>query len=136
MSYSFEVSGTVPATPTEVYDAWLDGRAHAEMTGSAANASPVMGATFSAWDGYITGRNVALERPGRIVQSWRTSEFKSSDGDSHIEVVLAAVKGGTRITIRHSGVPDGQTGYERGGWEQSYFKPMKAYFSARRRARA
>jgi hypothetical protein len=27
-------------------------------------------------------------------------------------------------------VPDDQLGYENGGWQQSYFDPMKAYFAA------
>jgi hypothetical protein len=26
-------------------------------------------------------------------------------------------------------VPDGHTSYERGGWQDHYFKPMKAYFT-------
>jgi hypothetical protein len=27
-------------------------------------------------------------------------------------------------------LPDGHTGYEQGGWEHSYFTPMRKYFSA------
>ena len=38
---------------------------------------------------------------------------------------------GTRITIRHTGVPDGHFSYERDGWEEHYFEPMRRYFSSR-----
>ncbi len=33
--------------------------------------------------------------------------------------------------VRHSHVPDDQLGYEEGGWQKSYFDPMKAYFATR-----
>ena len=41
---------------------------------------------------------------------------------------LGPTKTGARLTLIHSGVPDGQTAYENGGWQDSYFAPMKAYF--------
>lgn len=101
------------------------------MTGAEAHVDARVGREFDAWDGYIVGRTIELEPFGRIVQSWRTSEFEDDDAHSTIEVLLEPVDGGTRITIRPSGVPDGQTGYELGGWQDSYFEPMKDHFSRR-----
>ncbi len=49
--------------------------------------------------------------------------------DSEIEVTLEPVAGGTRVTVRHSKVPDGHTSYRDGGWQKSYFDPMKAHFA-------
>lgn len=131
MPYSFEVSDVLPATPRDIYEAWLSSDGHSAMTGAPAHVEAVVGGELDAWDGYIVGRTLELEPFGRIVQSWRTSEFADGDADSTIEVLLEPVPDGTRITIRHSGVPDGQTGYELGGWQESYFDPMKEYFSAR-----
>jgi activator of HSP90 ATPase len=74
---------------------------------------------------------VALEPGRRIVQAWRTSEFAASHPDSEIEVSLEPADGGTRLTLLHRNVPDGQLGYEHGGWQESYFDPMKEYFSGR-----
>ncbi len=71
---------------------------------------------------------MALEPDRRIVQTWRTSEFDDSHPDSQIEVLLEAVGEGTTVTIRHTNVPDGQLGYEQGGWQESYFEPMRGYF--------
>ncbi len=133
MPYDFEVSDLIPADPAAIYKAWLDSKEHGAMTGAKAEVSARQGAAFKAWDGYITGRNLVLEPGRRIVQSWRTSEFADGDADSQIEVTLAPVKGGTRVTIRHTNVPDGQTDYENGGWQDSYFEPMKAYFGSRKR---
>jgi activator of HSP90 ATPase len=130
MSFEFTVSDMIPATPRAVYDAWLDSAGHAAMTGGkAALASAEPGASFTAWDGYISGRNLTLERGRRIVQSWRTTRFTAADPDSRIEVMLEPAAGGTRLTLRHTEVPDGHTSYRDGGWQDNYFAPMKRYFA-------
>ena len=130
MSFAFSVSDTIPATPEQIYDAWLSSEGHAGMTGTKeASASATVGAKFTVWDGYITGENLELEPGKRIVQSWRTTKFTDRDPDSQIEVNLAPVRGGTRVTIKHTEVPDGHTSYRDGGWQRSYFEPMKVYFS-------
>ena len=132
MSFEFSVSDTIPASPQAIYDAWLDSQAHAEMTGrKAAQISAAPGAAFTVWDGYITGRNLALAPGRRIVQSWRTTKFAEDEPDSQIEVLLEAAANGTKVTVRHSNVPDGHTSYRDGGWQRSYFEPMKRYFRAR-----
>ena len=129
MSYAFTLTATIPATPRAVYDTWLDSRGHTAMTGSTAKMSAKVGAKVSAWGGYISGRNLKLVPGKRIVQSWRTTKFTDEHEDSTITVTLAAAKGGTRLTLRHANVPDGQTSYEKGGWQNSYFAQMQAYFA-------
>ncbi len=87
------------------------------------------GRAFDAWDGYISGRNLALEPGRRIVQAWRTTKFAAEDPDSRLEVVLEPVPEGTRLTLRHSAVPDGHDHY-RDGWVSHYIEPMQRYFGA------
>lgn len=127
---AFTVSDVIPGvTPQRVYDAWLDADAHSAMTGSEyARIVPSVGGAYTVWDEYVWGRNVALEPGRRIVQSWRTTDFAADDPDSQIEVTFEAADGGTRVTIAHSGIPDGQEHY-RDGWREYYFEPMKVYFS-------
>jgi activator of HSP90 ATPase len=133
MSFEFTVSDVIPASSQAIYDSWLDAKSHEGMTGGkAAQCSAKPGGTFTVWDGYITGKNLALDPGKRIVQSWRTTKFTAADPDSQIEVVLEPASGGTRVTVRHSNVPDGHTSYRDGGWQRSYFDPMKAYFIARK----
>jgi activator of HSP90 ATPase len=127
--YDFTLSCALPASPEVIYDAWLDSEAHSAMTGAEAKMSTEVGANVSAWDGYITGKNLELIKGERIVQSWRTSQFSDSDPDSIISVTLAPLESGARLTLHHQRVPDGQTSYEKGGWEDYYFKPMKEYFA-------
>ena len=131
MAYDFEVSDVLPATPEAIYAAWLTSDGHSAMTGSQARVDARVGGEFEAWDGYISGRTLALEPARRIVQSWRTAEFSAADKDSRIEVLLEPLAGGTRITLRHTNVPNDQRGYEQGGWRENYFDPMRAYFRGR-----
>jgi activator of HSP90 ATPase len=127
--FDFSVSDVIPASPQEIYDAWLSSDGHEKMTGGKpAQMSAEQGGAFTAWNGYIIGRNLKLEPPRRIVQSWRTTKFSAADPDSEIEVLLEPTARGTRITVRHSNVPDGHTSYRDGGWQRSYFEPMKEYF--------
>ena len=123
----FEVSQVFPATPEAIYRAWLSSDGHSAMTGSPATATDVVGATFEAWEGYIQGRNLELEPPRRIVQSWRTTEFDASEEDSRLEIELQPQDGGTLVTLRHSGLPEHGMHYKQ-GWVDSYFLPMLAYF--------
>ena len=44
-------------------------------------------------------------------------------------MTLEPVSGGTKVTVRHTSVPDGHTSYRDGGWQRSYFEPMKKYFA-------
>ena len=129
MPYNFTLTTLIPASPQEIYDAWLDGVTHSEMTGGEAMMSDEIGAEVSAHDGYITGRNLELVPGERIVQSWRTTEFADEHEDSVVTVMLEDTDEGAFLTLLHSNVPNEQTSYERGGWQEYYFEPMKRYFS-------
>ena len=129
MTYDFEVSAEIAAPASVIFDTWMSSEGHSAMTGGAAEIDPAIGGRFEAWDGYITGKTIALEPGRRITQSCRTTEFEADDVDSQIEVLLEPLGQGTRITIRHTGVPSGQLTYEQSGWRGSYFEPMQEYFA-------
>ncbi len=120
-----------PASPREIYDSWLSS-AHGKMVGSTATVDPRVGGAFTAWDGYIKGTTLELEPYRRIVQAWRTTEFSAAHPDSRLELMLEQVEGGTRLTIRHIEIPEGQAASLEQGWIDHYFRPMKEYFARRR----
>ena len=99
MSYAFELVCELPASPQAVYDAWLSSAGHSAMTGAKAKASKTIGAAYSAWDGYIVGRNLELAPGQRIVQSWRASDFAAADPDSTITVVLTPSGDGNPLVV-------------------------------------
>jgi len=68
----------IPADPEEVYEAFMDARRHSDFTGSKATCNPKVGGRFTAWDGYISGKNLELEKGKRIVQEWTTTECRNT----------------------------------------------------------
>jgi len=132
MAIQFTVSANLPASPKEVYDAWLTSKSHAAMTGSPARVTARPSSRFTAWDGYIEGKNLKLVPGRRIVQAWRTTEFAETDPDSQIDLKLEKSARGTKLTLRHTNIPGGQSDYKT-GWSTCYFEPMKEYFKAKKK---
>ena len=130
MENKFKMSTVLHATPEQVFRAWLSTDGHTAMTGSPAKVEPRVSGAFTAWDGYIFGKTLELKPYSRIVQAWRTTEFPEGSPDSRVEVVLEAAEGGTKITLVHTDIPEGQADDYKQGWKDWYFKPMKKYFSA------
>jgi activator of HSP90 ATPase len=124
-----ELSILLPALPQRIYTAWLNSKDHGAFTGSTAEIDSRVGGLFSAWDGYIQGVTLALEPFHRIIQSWRTSDFPPDSPDSRLEVQFEQVEGGTRLTLIHTHIPDGQAADYKQGWEDYYFSTMREFFS-------
>jgi uncharacterized protein YndB with AHSA1/START domain len=128
MKRQFKLKAEIPATPEQVFRAWISSDEHSAMTGSPAKVDPRIGGVFTAWDGYITGKTLELEPHSRIVQAWRTGDFADSDPDSRLVIELEAVPNGTLLTLTHSEIPAEQVASYRTGWEEWYFAPMGEYF--------
>jgi uncharacterized protein YndB with AHSA1/START domain len=126
VSENIEVSAVIPANPERIFNAWLSADEHAKMIGSSATEGA--DGNFTAWDGYITGKTLSQEPHSRIVQAWRTSEFPDGAPDSQLEVLLEESDGGTRVTLRHTNIPEGQGQSYKDGWSEHYFEPMEKYF--------
>jgi len=126
---SFQLSIVLPATQKQIFEAWLSNDGHSQMTGSPAEVNAETGGDFTAWDGYIRGKTLEMEPHQRIVQAWRTSEFPDNSPDSRVEILLEKVTEGTKLTLIHTNIPDGQADGYKQGWEDFYFTPMRTYFS-------
>jgi len=125
----FTLTTTIKATAKQIYKSWLSTQRHTKMTGGAAFVSDKIGETFTAWDGYITGQNTELVPYGKIVQSWRSTNFEDNEGDSQIEILLSEHEEETTLTLKHTNVPESGEHYKK-GWEEHYFEPMRRYFEA------
>jgi activator of HSP90 ATPase len=129
MKETITVSESFPITSDKLYKAWLNSKEHSSFTGSKAIISKELNRKFTAWDGYISGKNLILEPNKRIVQSWRATDFPDKHPDSFIEIIFEPKKAGTKITLKHSGIPEGMGKDYKKGWKDFYFKPMKDYFN-------
>jgi activator of HSP90 ATPase len=123
----FTVSAIIPAKRRKVYKAWLNSKQHSKMTGGEAHVSNKVGDTFTAWDGYISGTNLILERKKRIIQFWRTTEFDENEENSQVEILFERDPKGTKISLIHTNLPANGEQYKQ-GWFDYYFNPMTEYF--------
>ena len=132
MENGFRLKTTLQAEPSAVYKAWLSGPEHSVMTGGAATASAEVGGRFTAWNGYIEGKNLELKPHWCIVQSWRTTKFSDSDPDSRLELCIHPKDDGCELLLIHTEIPPDQVAGYRSGWVEYYFDPMKRYFAAKK----
>jgi uncharacterized protein YndB with AHSA1/START domain len=128
MQNQFSLSAKFLTTPEKIYRAWLDSAQHAAMTGAPAEVSDAVNGSFSAWDGYIFGKNLELTPCSRIVQAWRTTEFAEDEADSLVEITLEDKGDHTLVLLTHTQLPAHGSQYEQ-GWRDFYFAPLQDYFA-------
>ncbi len=122
----------ISALPEEVYEALLDPTEHSEFTDSKATGKPKVGSKFTAWDGYISGKNLELEKGKRIVQDWITTEWPEGYPPSKLEITLKKIDGKTELTMTQSNVPADQKSELEQGWKDYYWEPLKDYFKKKK----
>ncbi len=127
-----EQSVQLPATPDALYRMYLDPREHAEMTGSAVvRIAPEAGAEFSAFDGRISGRILALSPGRQIVQSWRSFEWGPQDLDGTLVLVFSPDPSGGRIQSCLVNAPEHLFEKLAANWPMRYWDPWRAYLTRR-----
>jgi len=129
MKEKITLSAYFPVKPEKLYNSWLDSNEHSAFTGGKAEINAQAGTHFTAWDGYISGKNLILEDNKRIVQSWRATDFPNGHEDSTLEILFEHDKAGTKLTLIHSDIPEGRGKDFSDGWKKFYFEPMTKYFS-------
>jgi len=123
----------IPAEPDEVYNAFMNAKTHAAFTGAKATCNAKVGGKFTAWDGYITGKNLKLKKGELIVQQWKTTEWPKSYPYSTLEFSFKPKKRGTQVKMVQSNVPASQAANYRQGWVDAYWNPLRRYFQARKK---
>ena len=116
-------------TPEQIYGALLSSKEHSEITGAKAACNARVGAKFTAWDGYISGKNVEPTKGKKIVQEWQTSEWPEGYGPSILEISFKKIGSDTEVSLVQSKVPASQAKDYDKGWHDFYWNPMKEYFS-------
>jgi activator of HSP90 ATPase len=125
---SVRQKATINAKPSEVYEALMNSKKHAKFTGAPAKIGSKVGDKFTAYGGYVEGKNLNLIKNKKIVQAWRGSEWEKGHF-SKITYNLKPVKTGTRIFFYQSGIPEKEFKHIKKGWIQHYWTPLKKMFT-------
>jgi activator of HSP90 ATPase len=119
--------GMFAASPQQVYKILMDSKLHSKFTGDVAKISKKVGGKFSAFSGYITGKNLVL-RPGKkIVQAWTTTEWPKGHMSEITFLLKPAGKNGTKLMFTHKGVPANDYKDKISGWKKFYWQPLKKF---------
>ena len=119
----------IPATPEEIYEAYTNPKIHSEFTGSKATGKPKVGEKFTAWDEYISGKYLELEKGKKVVQEWVDTDWPEGLPPSKFELTFKATADGTEISMVQSGIPAAREEELLDGWTEFYWDPLKKFFS-------
>src|SRR5580704_11999742 len=93
------------------------------FSASSAKIDPVVGGTFSLFDGHIIGRILELVPNQRIVEAWRVVDWPAGVY-SIARFDISAEGSGTRVIFEHVGFPEGLKEHLSEGWQQHYWDAM------------
>ena len=117
-----EVSLHIAARPEIVFRYFTDAERYRQWMGVAVDLDPAPGGVYRVGmrDGVTAaGTFVEVDPPRRVVFTWGwTDLFGVPPGSTRVEVTLTEEAGGTRLVLRHFGLPtDEARDQHRTGWE-------------------
>ena len=115
---------TFKASPHDVYELIMDAKKHSQFSGSRAKITKKVGDKFTAYDGYIGGKNLKLVPDKEIIQDWRGSDWPEGHY-SKATFLLKKSKDGTVLEFTQTDVPAEQYEAIKTGWIEYYWDPMK-----------
>lgn len=116
----FTTSITIGAPPETVFDHWTNAAAIVRWMGDHATLVAETDGEFSVdINGVpVRGRYLELDPPHRLLLSWgHAGSDTFPPGSSLVEVILTPIPGGTRLELRHEGIPPAQADQHRLGWD-------------------
>jgi activator of HSP90 ATPase len=119
---------TFKASPTEVYEMIMDSKKHTSLSGEKAKISRKVGGRFSAWNGHLSGFNLALTPGEKIVQAWRATGW----WPDHYSVAIFDIEKtnhGSKLRFTQIGIPPSRYSGHYRGWIETYWTPMKEIFA-------
>ncbi len=115
-------------SPQQLYEAILDQKQFAAITGRPATIDPTAGGAFSMFGGLIVGRNIELVDGKRIVQAWRPTHWEPGVYSVvHFELKPRGAE--TALIFDHTGFPAGEYDSLDTGWQGHYWEPIRKYFA-------
>ena len=114
-------------SPEKLFDIYMNSKKHSAAIKSPASISRKVGGRFSAFGGMLRGKILALGPKRMIVQTWRGSDWKKSDGDSILILTFDKAPGGARLGLVHANIPDRRYARINRGWAKYYWRPWRAY---------
>ncbi len=132
MAKTIEQKVSFNVSPNRLFNIYMDAKLHGAAINSSVIIKKKTGASFSAFNGYVRGKNLLIVPNRLIVQSWRGKEWEKNDADSILVLSFEKARHGALLHMVHSNVPDHIAAKIKKGWNEYYWKPWKRYLKERR----
>jgi len=122
------INFSVPAS--EIYLAYMDENLHSVITNSEAIINAKKGGRMSAYDGYISGKFLELEKDKLIIQTWKAEEEKWGNQDfSSLTLIFEGDNNSCSVKMIHEGFPIELKKYFEDGWNEHYWNLFTDFFN-------
>jgi activator of HSP90 ATPase len=111
----------------DLFSTLLDSNRVKAYAGADADISPEKGKKFKLFSGYVSGENVEVDRPNKIVQKWRFNTWPEGHF-STVTITFEQKNGKTILNLLHTGVPEDDKEHTEGGWKDNYWRRIKGIF--------
>ena len=118
-------------SPDRLFETYMDASQHAAAIAAPVEMDRRVGGRFSAFGGLI-GRNILIESPRLIVQTWRANIFREEDADSVLVLLFDKTDAGARVRLVQANVPEHAVQTIEKGWEQHYWSRWTRYLENQR----
>jgi activator of HSP90 ATPase len=123
-------------TPKDLYELYMDAKKHSVATGEPAKITAKEGAKFTAYDNYISGKNLHLVKDQLIVQSWRGADWDKHHIDSTFIIKLEPKGKDVVLHAIHANIPNEEVEGIKSGWHEFYWEPWKKHLASKPAAKA
>lgn len=115
------------ASVQDLYRALTEPSMIAAWTRSAPSALSTPGASFSLYNGAVTGVCRSLNPPYSLALDWRLASWPAGHHSS-VLLRLECQSDRTRLVLKQTGVPKSEVESVRDNWKRFYWDPIKATF--------
>jgi activator of HSP90 ATPase len=110
----------------DLFDLLVSSKKHSAFTGEEAKATSKKGEKFSAYGGYIWGKNLEVIPGKKLVQEWNCADFPEGHS-SEVTFEFRENKTGTTLEFTHKNVPAKNFKSISNGWKVHYWEPMEQF---------
>lgn len=127
MSYDLQLEFTLSGKPERVMQLLTDPVLIRKWSGSNAVLENKVGGRFEMFDGWVTGK-VLKTTANELAYTWKTSDWAKDVAPSEVHYLLVKDEAGTKVVLRHTGLPDEkEMESHKSGWTDYFFDPMEDF---------
>lgn len=127
MAYDLELEFILSGRPRRVMQLLTDAALIRKWSGGEAIVENMAGGRFAMFDGWVTGK-VTKIGDRELAYTWKTTDWPEDAAPSEVHYLLKDDEAGTKITLKHTGLPnEEEMKSHKAGWTDYFFDPMEDF---------